>query len=683
MDPQEATKGCHLLSAPVNTEPQNPDNRGFLPQTHDMPEVVHQPPVDCMNLIAHSQVVHRPSVDLDKGPEITVSPPQDEEPIPPIQPMPSHYEPIFARRKQGKQEYWPSREGVNIDVAFSHYDKKTRAAFLTREAVRIFDLNLETLHVTTPAKRYTISDPLEKARITLSGRFLAVWGFCYQQKKKMFYFRDIEKEGDDLGNATSEDLGLLRSVAISPQGVVALVRQGDILIKKAQSIESNRSSGIPLKLYPDNGHVFAHAAFNDVGTLLFAWAYGKGVESLHVWKVGDSSLNRHSVARYPSEEREASDTKVIPYNTGMGCVVAASEQRVFPVRTPKKIDDETPLLRRQDIELKNLETGCVFQDCSFIALRRKRFWPRQKWFLREYQIEHRDTTDFLHKGPELCDLISKPGTSSQLRIIRVSQNPESKLVAVICNLDSIELVDFVRKYDNRTVYPDAPSLPTWNNERYESKLTNHTNSGYASAEHNQSEHMRGTGDLQSQNFMGSGYESAKNSASEDGQDPRDELSDTKTVSSHASCLPVWKNERYISELANPTDSEHTSAKYNKSEHMRSTGDPQSQIFVDSGYESARNNVSEDAQDPRDESDDTRTVYSDASSLPALNNECYISELVNNLSSNILFEQLDGTTLEQVLEVLPELLKAFALKVGHNASTQMHRDVMFFVHKHRR
>jgi hypothetical protein len=132
----------------------------------------------------------------------------------------------------------------------------------------------------------------------------------------------------------------------------------------------------------------------------------------------------------------------------MGCVVAAPEQRVFPVQThvqtQKKIDDKTRLLRRRDFEIKNIETGCVFQDYSFIALRKKG-WPRQKWFLREYQIEHQDTTDVLHKGPELCDLISKPEASSQLRILRVSENPESKVVAIICNLDSIELVPFVPK----------------------------------------------------------------------------------------------------------------------------------------------------------------------------------------------------------------------------------------------
>jgi hypothetical protein len=121
----------------------------------------------------------------------------------------------------------------------------------------------------------------------------------------------------------------------------------------------------------------------------------------------------------------------------------------------------------------------------------------------------------------------------------------------------------------------------------------------------------------------------------------------------------------------------------KSEHMRSTGDLQPQNSMGSGYESSRSNIS-NAQDPSGvELEYTRTVYSDASGLFAWDNERYISELANSLSSNLRSGQLDGTTLEQIFEILPELLKAFALKVGHSASTQMHRDVMFFVHEYRR
>jgi len=56
-------------------------------------------------------------------------------------------------------------------------------------------------------------------------------------------------------------------------------------------------------------------------------------------------------------------------------------------------------------------------------------------------------------------------------------------------------------------------------------------------------------------------------------------------------------------------------------------------------ESARNNISEYAQDLRDVgSDDVGTVYSDASSLPAWNNKSYISELANSLSRDMHSEK---------------------------------------------
>jgi hypothetical protein len=130
--------------------------------------------------IAHSQFVHRSPVDRkhqpDKGPEITVSPLQDGEP--------SHYESVNESHKQGERTCWPSPGGIAIDVALSHHDKKTRTAFLTKGTVQVYDLNLETFNVTL-CKKYTITHRLENPRITLSGPFLAVWGFCKQQKKRL------------------------------------------------------------------------------------------------------------------------------------------------------------------------------------------------------------------------------------------------------------------------------------------------------------------------------------------------------------------------------------------------------------------------------------------------------------------------------------------------------------------
>jgi hypothetical protein len=133
--------------------------------------------------IAHSQFVHRSPVDRkhqpDNGPVITVSPLQDEEP--------SHYESVNESHKQGERipcRPWPSLGGIAIDVALSHHDKKTRAAILTKGTVQVYDLNLETFDVTL-CKNYTVTHQLENARITLSGPFLAVWGFCKQQMKKL------------------------------------------------------------------------------------------------------------------------------------------------------------------------------------------------------------------------------------------------------------------------------------------------------------------------------------------------------------------------------------------------------------------------------------------------------------------------------------------------------------------
>ncbi|RYP58420.1 hypothetical protein DL769_008959 [Monosporascus sp. CRB-8-3] len=136
--------------------------------------------------------------------------------------------------------------------------------------------------------------------------------------------------------------------------------------------------------------------------------------------------------------------------------------------------------------------------------------------------------------------------------------------------------------------------------------------------------------------------------------------------------------------ATPTDSEYASATHDKYGHTQSSGDVQSRPPIDEVYASAMNNTFEVAYNEHDpESDDDETVYSDASGLPALAaEESYISELADDLFKTVCSEQFDGQIMERISGILPKLLKAFALKLGHNALSQMHRDVMFLVHKHR-
>ena len=80
-----------------------------------------------------------------------------------------------------------------------------------------------------------------------------------------------------------------------------------------------------------------------------------------------------------------------------------------------------------------------------------------------------------------------------------------------------------------------------------------------------------------------------------------------------------------------------------------------------------------------------TLYSasETSTLPPPQDKGYIPELAAELFDAVKPYELDRETLERISEMLPDLLRAFALKLGHKAQTPMHRDVSFLVHKYRR
>lgn len=80
--------------------------------------------------------------------------------------------------------------------------------------------------------------------------------------------------------------------------------------------------------------------------------------------------------------------------------------------------------------------------------------------------------------------------------------------------------------------------------------------------------------------------------------------------------------------------------------------------------------------------DAKTVYSEESSTANSSRQAYIWELAENLFRNLHSISTNRDFPANVSTSLPDLLQAFALMVGHNAPTQMHRDIMAFVHKYR-
>jgi hypothetical protein len=133
----------------------------------------------------------------------------------------------------------------------------------------------------------------------------------------------------------------------------------------------------------------------------------------------------------------------------------------------------------------------------------------------------------------------------------------------------------------------------------------------------------------------------------------------------------------------PTDSGYASLQYHE---IGYTDNPESLDFThfteEDQPQQPNQRLSESDQALEECSDDTRTVYLDASSLPNSEKGDFITEMADELLSKVLSENPDNQTVERISAILPELLSAFALKVGCNAESQMHLDVMVFIHKNR-
>ncbi|KAM6513246.1 hypothetical protein FALCPG4_015696 [Fusarium falciforme] len=90
----------------------------------------------------------------------------------------------------------------------------------------------------------------------------------------------------------------------------------------------------------------------------------------------------------------------------------------------------------------------------------------------------------------------------------------------------------------------------------------------------------------------------------------------------------------------------------------------------------------EVDDTLDAMDDCNTVYTDNMTISHVRLESYMTALVDDLSQKIgnLFQ--DPEVVEELAAALPRVLKAFSCKLGYAGSSQMHRDVMAFIHKYR-
>jgi hypothetical protein len=324
--------------------------------------------------------------------------------------------------------------------------------------------------------------------------------------------------------------------------------------------------------------------------------------------------------------------------------------------------------------------------------------------LMEYKINYKRTHVLALPGTKICRLKSRTKSSSEVLAVKNNRG----IVIVICNMNAT--VEFVKMagrelYDTEREYFHSSRADDQSQRTDEFRLKYITNDGsFVSITNNSSESPQNiedrltadslhgssithnrysqaqispiedqpkiTEDFQPLDFTEDGAVSATNNSSES---PQNTMGKQATDSGYGSTTTY---DRYGRAQMFPTK-----------DQPKITTDLLSLNFTDNGFISAMNDLSKSPQNTTDlESDDTKTQmteYSYASNIPTRKFGRYISELADDLFSKCPSEQAGVVDMKRIFVILLGLLKAFALKVGHNAPTQVHRDIMFFVHKHRK
>lgn len=81
----------------------------------------------------------------------------------------------------------------------------------------------------------------------------------------------------------------------------------------------------------------------------------------------------------------------------------------------------------------------------------------------------------------------------------------------------------------------------------------------------------------------------------------------------------------------------------------------------------------------EDTEDAKTLYSAATSIDLPQSQQYITELCGDIFSK-LENHFDSTNWNTLEKALPSLIKAFAVKIGHDSSAQVNQDIMYFIHK---
>ncbi|KAI0009696.1 kinase-like protein [Xylariaceae sp. FL0662B] len=338
-------------------------------------------------------------------------------------------------------------------------------AYLTDSDIHVFKISY---YQDTPNPENVLSIPLAANEpdprwegIAVSGGFLAVWGVERKTRNSLLRVVHITDKFavEDMpipDNISMYQFDHNKRVAVSARGFVAIIKSKELFVI---SYEGNiQSFTLPAPMNPSKGapempiteREFIDVAFNDEGVLLYAWANVNNDGALCIYRCSDlhRSTKPGSKGYYKYDTSDdLHTTRLIPFNTSFGCIVASSNHLYFPaIVTGLSLEQKRPLQRyiSKEIQDSNVKAACMFNDNSLVTVQKARVgWIFRDFRLYEYPLGF-GVRHSLGHGVSLCGMELSSHKSSAIRVIRHNQI----LYACSCHVDG--KVEFIPFYSNES-----------------------------------------------------------------------------------------------------------------------------------------------------------------------------------------------------------------------------------------
>ncbi|ORY17090.1 hypothetical protein BCR34DRAFT_60772 [Clohesyomyces aquaticus] len=265
--------------------------------------------------------------------------------------------------------------------------------------------------------------------VRLAGEYLVTWGSDKQGSEQVHLVV--------LGNASpcrgleKVDLADLSMIAISLKGRFALVFGKAIIYGHVDSTVSQAHIS-PEEIQAKGDHKFSDVAFNDDGSLLYAWEIGRLDDRLNVWQIEDPvhrlRLPAYSEGSYRALSRPGREATLIPYNSHPGCIIQDHDAKFFVaqiLRTEGGSTERIPRIIKAD--LNKPVAACMFNDHSILTLERSLL--RRPGRIREHRIISVNKSII---QPSVAGTRMKRAAEegTQMRVVSVPETDD--LVIVIC-----------------------------------------------------------------------------------------------------------------------------------------------------------------------------------------------------------------------------------------------------------